>query len=54
MGRVMVNYHPRAAQKFLEHVASPPKSMTKQQQAALNHVRDILLKRATTAAPSAP
>lgn len=42
----MVNYHPRAAQKFLELVATPPKSLTKQQQYALKRVREILLKKA--------
>ena len=50
--REMVNYHPRAAQKFLAHVASPPKSMTKQQRYALKRVQETLLKRAKVVAPS--
>jgi hypothetical protein len=45
----MVNYHPRAAQRFRECVANPPKSMTPQQQSALNRVREIMLTRATVA-----
>jgi hypothetical protein len=51
--REMVNYHPRAAQKFLAQVATPPKTLNSKQQYALKRVQEMLLKRAKAAAPSA-
>lgn len=41
--REMVNYHPRAIKRFLEGVASPPKSLSTTQSAALRRVRRRLL-----------
>jgi hypothetical protein len=42
--REMVNYHPRAVERFLALVANPPKTLDRQQQWALKHVQSILLK----------
>jgi hypothetical protein len=50
--REMVNYHPRAVDRFLALVANPPKTLDKSQQSALERVRVILLKGAKSATPS--
>lgn len=42
-GRAIVNYHPKAVQKFVEFVATPPKSLTRDQIKLVNRVRTKLL-----------